>query len=171
MNCCDRLLILFTIFAFFQYQLRWERDRDVVRSPWALVMRTGPNVTTVHPRQCVTVTYEDGHPHGSPRFAVQGSRLVSTEGVASVAVHVYMNLTAPPLSDHRVTVYANDVPVRDMTLRCSMMGTASNDMYIPSVDTSNVVVEYCFDTVWDASGPSVVRGGIALYPSYHVSFA
>ena len=164
MNCCDRCLILFLVFAFFQYQLRWDRDSVVASKPWTIVARHD-KTSIIHPKQCYILPLSHRGSIGSPPFRVDGLSIVA-DGGQPVTVVVYANITAPPLSDHRITLLVGGVPFRDMTVHSSMVGRASNDMHVPVAIASSVSIEYCFDGVWDTSGHALVDVGVVLYPSH-----
>jgi hypothetical protein len=163
MNCCDRLLLIFVVFAFFQYQLRWNRDAVVASKPWRITARHS-NGPVVHPKQCTVMGLVLSETFGNPPFRVDGNSILS-EQVTTVGTHVYVNISAPPLSEHRVTLIASDSHFRDITLRCSSRGRASGDLYIPFLQATSISVEYCFDGIWDVAGHSVVSVELGIHSS------
>ena len=143
MNCCDRLLLIFVVFAFFQYQLRWNRDAVVASKPWRITARHS-NGPVVHPKQCTVMGLVLSETFGNPPFRVDGNSI---------------------LSEHRVTLIASDSHFRDITLRCSSRGRASGDLYIPFLQATSISVEYCFDGIWDVVGHSVVSVELGIHSS------
>lgn len=152
MNCCDRLLVVFVVFAFFQYQARWSRDESIVSRPWILVTRSGhPARVHVLPHNCILANFTTVSSSGTVPFRNSGSSLTTSDNVDAY-IHVYFNISGPPSSNHRVLLLLNKRRVSDRTVQCSLLGQASGNVLVPYARTRDIAVEYCYDNILDVHG-------------------
>lgn len=144
MNCCDRLLVIFVVFSFFQYQLRWSRDEIKANLPWSVVF----NGSTVRvPVQSSTkVRWDHVVSAGMVRANVTSTGIVLDDH-PDTFIDVVIRLEAPPLSYH--TLVVGD---RNVSLVTSPTGRAyASVFYLLSPSTRQVKCVHRFDDLNDAT--------------------
>lgn len=149
MNCCDRLLVLFLAFAFIEFQLRWERDEEVVREAWNVVFKGTASPLSKKSGSYVLFT-QKSVPYGRAPVEAVRDGIISKDR-SYIKASVFANITGPPLSFHRIILEANGVEERDMSIFTSPLGYGSNHMSLSLVHAPSSVlrVKYYFDDTWD----------------------
>lgn len=146
MNCCDRLLVIFVVFSFFQYQLRWSRDEINANLPWSIVL----NGTTVRvPLQSsAAVRWDKVTSHGIIRVNVTNGNIVVLDRYEDVFVDVSVRVVAPPLSHHTLSIGS-----RNLSITVAPSGQAfSNMFFVLPLFTDYISGTHRFDTRGDADG-------------------
>ena len=166
MNCCDRLLILFVLFAFIQFQLRWDRDAEVVAKPWQVHAKGHTNGIFEQTGTYIEFT-RAAISYGTPSIKVTPDSIVSKDR-HEIGILVHANVTGPPMSFHRVVLEINGVEVGDTTQFVSPIGYSSSTMthVLIHMPSAPIKLKYYFDDVWETKGVSsanvhvTIRSGI-----------
>jgi len=152
MNCCDRILILFLAFAFAQFSFRWHLDKEISQAPWQTYVLCTSNLTKVKTSSSL-MFYKQAIAYGTPTSKVEKSSIVSHDR-QEIFVILYINITAPPMSFHRIQLTMNDKPVREVSLFTSPIGKAHGTLYTSFIHLPSLPIKlkYVFDDIWSAEG-------------------
>lgn len=166
MNCCDRLLVIFCTFAFFQLILRWKRDFSVGVKAWQMFARG--DITTVAPRTSQYMTFDKtAVAYGVPMANMKSYGIEPRER-SEIFVLLNVNVTAPPMSFHRATLSINDKDIKQITFMSSIRGDAHVSLLAPiiMIPSFDIKFKYYYDDAWNNPGNSsvtfhlTVRSGI-----------
>ena len=146
MNCCDRLLVIFVVFSFFQYQLRWSRDEIKANLPWSIVLNGSTKL--VSDQSSAAVQWVKVTSHGIMRVNVTNGNIVVLDRYEDVFVDVSVRLVAPPRSHHIISVGR-----RNLSITVPASGQAfSNMFFVLPLFTEYISGSHRFDTRGDAGG-------------------
>lgn len=167
MNCCDRLLVLFLAFAFIQFSFRWESDAEISRAPWQIYAMGKSQ--RCHLSTSSTITFHrQAIAYGTPTSKITNESIISTDR-QEVFIVLYANITAPPMSSHRIQLMAGGKPVRQMSVFVGGKQKAYSSMYISLIHLPSfpIEVKYVYDDIWSVEGIGqadvhmVIRSGYA----------
>ena len=137
MNCCDRLLVLFVVFSFFQYQKSWKHDEVVTSRPWSVLLN-GSTRVPLHSSSPFTLT--EIRSTGLTRINVSTSSLIVHDH-KNAYLDASIVLTGPPLSHHTVSI--GD---RWLSLSIPPDGNVSTSVFFPlSVRATTLTFTLRFD--------------------------
>lgn len=125
MNCCDRLLVLFVVFSFFQYQKSWKHDEIVTRRPWSVWLNGSTRVPLY---SSSTFSLTEIRSTGMNRINVSTTRL-SVHDHENAFLDASIVLTGPPMSYHTVSI--GD---RVLSLHVPPDGNVSASVFYPLPD-------------------------------------
>ena len=149
MNCCDRILLVFLVFSFFQYQLRWSRDDAVVKQPWSAFLKA--QSADVPWRASTRLNWTLVNWSGIQRLNTSAEKVVLDDHDGAM-LDASIELSAPPFSYHTVSI--ND---RKVSLVTSPSGSAHITMTfgLPS-DLHVLGGIHRFDDLGDVDGVASV---------------
>ena len=165
MNCCDRILLFFLAFSFFQYSIRWQSDSEVASAPWQVYIMAKGNKT--EPKSSTDLTFHKrAVAYGTATTKVASTHLYSTDR-QEIFILVNAKIVGPAMSFHRVQVTVNDKPVRELSLFTSPLGEAHGSLYLSMIHlpSSHLKIKHIFDDIWNmdekatASVHMVIRSG------------
>ena len=145
MNCCDRLLVIFIVFSFFQYQLRWSRDEIKANLPWSVVLNG--STVRVPVRSSAKSRWKKVSSIGMVRANITSTSIVLDHHQGAF-IDVVIHLVAPPLSYH--TILVGD---RNVSMVASPTGSSfASVLYALSPLTRQVDCVHRFDGMGDGMG-------------------
>lgn len=149
MNCCDRLLILFVLFAFIQFQLRWDRDEEVILRPWQVYAKG--ETMPIGQKQGTYIKFTKASiAYGTPTAEVLHDKIISKDR-HEIIITINANITGPPMSFHRIVLQVGPKEVAEMTMFVTIRGYAAGSIMRSFIHmpTSPIRIKYYFDDIWE----------------------
>ena len=152
MKCCDRILLLFLFFSICQYITQWRMDFTIVNSPWKIGVRGQSE--KMHFKSSSYITFsEQAIFYGNPIVNVTESTLHASDR-QEIDIVIYVNVSGPPMSFHRLALTVNDIPEREISLITSLNGVSEATIYSSMIHkpTNSLKIKYMFDDIWSTDG-------------------
>ena len=167
MNCCDRILFLFSLFATFQFISRWDRDNEVVAKPWQIYLNgVTDQIDAMHSTHLnftrAAISY------GTSPIAIYPQEL-KIKDRNEVFINVHVKVQGPSMSFHRLVLTVSDVDVHEMHIftHLSGYGSASAFKSIIMVPTAPLKLKYYFDETWNTAGRANVSAYVTIRSGHY----
>lgn len=163
MNCCDRLLIVFIIFAFCQFQLRWDRDTEVTNKPWQVYSKGSTDF--IHKKSGTYIKFTKAAvAYGVPSCEILPDKIISKDR-HEVIMTIQSNITGPSMSFHRIVIEVGSEEAADMTQFISPLGYSSGYMHkrFIHMPSSPIKIKYYYDDVWENGDVSKADVSVSIH--------
>ena len=163
MNCCDRLLVVFGIFAVWQFIMRWNRDKEVIAKPWQLYIKGNTEPIEVHHSAVVNFT-RAAISYGNSPVKIYAHELKVNDR-EEILVNIHAKVNGPPLSFHRLDMTVDDTTTHEMQIYTHIQGTGTSSSMksIILAPTSSLQFKYHFNDITNAQGLAKV----SLFLTFH----
>ena len=167
MNCCDRLLVIFSVFAVGQFILRWGRDKEVISQPWQIYIKGDTEPIEVHHGTVINFT-KAAISYGNNPLKIYPNKLV-TEDRHELFVNIHAKVNGPPMSYHRLELTIDDKSVHEMHLHTHLQGTdtASSLKSIVLIPSTTLQMKYYYDDTTNVQGVSQMSVYLTIHSGHY----
>ena len=167
MNCCDRLLVIFSVFAIGQFILRWGRDREVISQPWQFYLQGGSEPIEVHHSAVVNFT-QAAISYGTSPIKIYPDKL-QTKDRHELLIYIHAKVNGPPLSFHRLDMTIDDKSVNELHFQTHLQGTDTAYAYssIVLAPSSSLQLKYYYDDITNSQGLSKLFVHVTVHSGHY----